>query len=95
MKLKTKQQALTRSAAQNRHEGDIFGTGLDTPSGRGFIALLEAFRATGGTAPSEVVRRLLEERKAGTAVSLAKLIYTGQVFWFEWRTHFLDTHVPV
>ena len=57
----------------------------NVPSGRGFIALLEAFRASGGTAPGEIVDRLLEEHQVGDAVSLAKLIYTGQVFGFEWR----------
>ena len=58
----------------------------DFPSGSGFIALLEAFRPTGGTAPDEIVARLLEEHQVGISVSLAKLIYTGQVFGFEWRT---------
>ena len=61
------------------------GADFDTPSGRGFIALLEAFRATGGTAPGEIVGRLLEEHQVGNAVSLAKLIHTGQAFGFEWR----------
>jgi len=61
------------------------GAEFDVPSGRGFIALLEAFRATGGTAPGEIVGRLLEEHQVGNAVSLAKLIYTGQAFGFEWR----------
>ena len=55
------------------------------PSGPGFIALLEAFRATGGTAPGDVLGRLLEEHCAGSAVSLAKLVHTGQVFGLEWR----------
>ena len=58
---------------------------LDVPTGRGFIALLEALRATGGTAPGDIVGRLLEEHQVGNAVSLAKLIHTGQVFGFEWR----------
>jgi hypothetical protein len=57
----------------------------DSPSGSGFIALLEAFRPTGGTAPGDIVGRLLEEHHVGISVSLAKLIYTGQVFGFEWR----------
>lgn len=57
----------------------------DVPSGRGFIALLEAFRATGGTAPGEFVGRLLEEHQVGNAVSLTKLISTGQAFGFKWR----------
>ncbi len=55
------------------------------PSGCGFIALLEAFRDTGSTAPAEVVARLLEERQAGNAATLNKLLSTGQVFGFEWR----------
>jgi len=58
---------------------------FDVPSGRGFIALLEAFRATGGTAPGEIVGWLLEEHLVGNAVSVAKLICTGQAFGFEWR----------
>lgn len=61
------------------------GADLPGPSGLAFIALLEAFRATGGTAPGEIVGRLLEEHQVGPAVSLAKLVYTGQVFGFEWR----------
>ena len=62
------------------------GEYCEVPSGRGFIALLEAFRATGGTAPGDVVARLLEEHQPGRAVSLAKFIYSGQAFGFEWRT---------
>ena len=54
-------------------------------SGRDFIALLEAFRSTGGVAPCEIAGRLLEEHQAGDAVSLAKLIHTGQALGFEWR----------
>jgi hypothetical protein len=55
------------------------------PSGRGFIALLEAFRASGGTAPGEIVGRLLEAHQMGDAVSLARLVRSGEVFGFEWR----------
>jgi hypothetical protein len=58
---------------------------FDVPSGRGFIALLEAFRTTGGTAPGEIVGRLLEEHRVGNAVSLARLIDTGLAFGFAWR----------
>ena len=64
------------------------GAGSDVPSGPGFVALLEAFRATGGTAPREIVSRLLEEHRVGNAVGLAKLIDTRQVFGFEWRAGF-------
>ena len=65
---------------------DLTEAGLEVPSGRGFIALLEAFRATGGTAPGEILGRLLAEYQFGHTVSLAKLIYSGQVFSFEWRS---------
>jgi Protein of unknown function (DUF2384) len=61
------------------------GADCDVPSGRGFIALLAAFRATGGTAPGQIVGRLLEEHRVGNAVSLARLVCTGQAFGFEWR----------
>lgn len=65
--------------------GRCLGSVVNVPCGRGFIALLEAFRGTGGTAPCEIMGRLLEEHQVGNAVSLTKLIYTGQVFGFEWR----------
>lgn len=55
------------------------------PTGPGFIALLEAFRATGGTAPGDVLARLLEDHCIDDAVSLAKRVHTGQVFGIEWR----------
>lgn len=58
---------------------------VDVPKGRGSIALLESIRATGGTAPDEVLSRLLDERRAGNALSLVKLVQIGQVFGFEWR----------
>ncbi len=61
-------------------------TDFDTalPDGRGFIARLEAFRATGGTAPGEVASRLLDERQVGNAVSLATFVETDQIFGFGW-----------
>ena len=54
-------------------------------SAQGFIELLEAFRPTGGTAPLGVLGRLLDEQPVGHAVSLDRLIDTGQVFGFPWR----------
>jgi hypothetical protein len=69
------------------HNDHGLGAVFDVPSSGGFIALLEAFRASGGTAPGEVVGRLLEANRVGNAVSLAKLIYTGQAFGFEWRAN--------
>jgi hypothetical protein len=68
-----------------QHSGHQFGADFEVPNGRGFVALLEAFRATGGTAPGEIVGSLLEEHQVGHAVSLATLICTGQVFGFEWH----------
>jgi hypothetical protein len=67
---------------QNRGE---VGADFVVPGGRGFIAPLEAFRATGDTAPGEIVGRLLEEHQVGNAASLGRLIYTFQAFGFEWR----------
>jgi len=55
------------------------------PSGSAFIALLECFRASGGTAPGEIVGRLLEEHRIGDATSLAQLVHSGRVFGFAWR----------
>ena len=65
--------------------GRWHGADVEVPIGSRFIALLEAFRATGGTVPGEIVDRLLEEHRVADTVSLAKLICTGQVFGFEWR----------
>lgn len=55
------------------------------PSCHGFIAFLEAFRATGGTAPAPILANLLEQHQVGTSVSLAKLVYSGKIFCFQWR----------
>jgi hypothetical protein len=55
------------------------------PSSAGFVALLAAFHPAGGTAPGEIVAKLLEDHHVGNAVSLAKLLFTAQVFGFEWR----------
>lgn len=60
----------------------------NAPNGRGFVSLLEAFRASGGTAPGDIVARLLEDQCAGEAASLAKLVQSSQVFGFEWCTSF-------
>jgi hypothetical protein len=72
--------------------GSCFRLDSQVPTGRGFIALLKAFRATGGTVPGEILGRLLEEHQVGTTVSLAKRIHTGQVFGFEWRA---DLWIPM
>jgi hypothetical protein len=87
----SKPPAFLRRLAQGRgmknlvpQDHGVLGADVDVPSGRGFVALLESFRATGGTAPGEILARLLEEHQVGSAASLAKLIDTGQAFGFEW-----------
>jgi hypothetical protein len=55
------------------------------PSVRGFVALLEAFRTTGGTAPAEVLGRMLDDLHGCPAHDLAELLQLGKVFGFEWR----------
>ena len=65
-----------------------FDADSDAPCTNGFIALLEAFRATGGTAPGATVARLLEEHQGGQGVSLPELVYTRQLFGFDWRANF-------
>ncbi len=70
----------------------------DPPHTEAFIELLEAFRATGGTAPGCAVARLLEEHQGGDAVGLAdqggraaglaKQVFTRELFGFNWRSNF-------
>jgi Protein of unknown function (DUF2384) len=57
----------------------------EAPDGAGFITLLSALRASGGTAPSEFVNGLLQEHQFGSAAGLAELVETGRVFGFRWR----------
>ena len=59
-----------------------------TPSNRGFVAMLTAYRATGGTARGDDLARMLEDHHRGDFVSLARLVVTGVVFGFEWRHTF-------
>jgi hypothetical protein len=56
------------------------------PSSRGFVSLLQAFRATGGMACGQVVGQLFDKHRAGSACSLAQLVNTGQIFGFKWRS---------
>lgn len=57
-------------------------------SGPVFVSLLEAFRASGGTAPGDIVSRLLEDHQAGEVASLARLVHSSQIFGFDWRGSF-------
>lgn len=58
------------------------------PSSRGFVAMLTAYRGTGGTARGDDLAQLLEDRRQGDFVSLARRIVAGDVFGFEWRHTF-------
>lgn len=55
-----------------------------SPSSSGFVDLLQAYRATGGIAPGDVLGRLFEEHHVGNFVSLARLLANGQVFALTW-----------
>ena len=58
------------------------------PNAVGFVTILAANRATGGTARGDDLARLLEDRCGGDFVSLAKRIVAGDVFGFEWHRTF-------
>lgn len=74
-----------RTAAQHAPfaGGDASLDGL--PSSAGFVALLAAYRATGGAVRGCGLDRLLGEHTRGNFGSLAGLIASGDVFGFEWR----------
>jgi len=57
----------------------------ESPTSRGFAAMLEAFRASGGTARGDDVARLLVGNGIDDYIGLARLIAAGDVFGFEWR----------
>ncbi|MEY4346176.1 MAG: hypothetical protein RL032_2008 [Pseudomonadota bacterium] len=57
----------------------------EQPNGRTFIELLTAFRDSGGTAPGDVVARLLAEYQCSKIETLATLVAQKRVFNFEWR----------
>ena len=62
------------------------------PDGSQFIALLQAFRSTGGTTTEKVVSGLLSEHRYAGNDSLNSLIGAGQVFGFVWRR---DLWIPM
>lgn len=55
------------------------------PTGRGFRAILAAFKATGGIARGDDVARLLEGHGVDDFIGLARLIAARDVLGFEWR----------
>jgi hypothetical protein len=67
-------------------------TPAETPDGHGFIALLKAFRRSGGTVPSGIFGALFAQRQCAGAPRLQTLIERGEVLAFEWRA---DLWIPL
>ena len=57
----------------------------NAPGGRGFVTLLEAFRARVGTALGDIDTDLLKDCRVVEAVSLARLVRSGEMFGLERR----------
>jgi hypothetical protein len=57
---------------------------VDLPSLSAFEALLETYRATGGTASGDDLARVLDDLGLGDFIGLARLISMNAVFGFEW-----------
>lgn len=55
------------------------------PSSRGFIAMLEAYRPTGGLAPGNFLHRSLEDHQRGDLSRLVRLIADRRIFVVDWR----------
>lgn len=67
----------------------VFGDDHDElPSDRDFIAMLSAYRATGGIARTDDLARMLNEHRRAGLDALAGLIAAGTVFGFEWGSDF-------
>lgn len=61
-----------------------------TPSSRGFVMMLEAFRASGGTTRAEDLASFLQARHQGDRARLLARIANGELIAFPWRhTHWL------
>ncbi|MBC7665447.1 MAG: hypothetical protein H7276_16940, partial [Caulobacter sp.] len=74
-------------------EGELArGDALDQPSSRRFIALLEAYRATGGMAPGNFLCQSLQQHQRGELGQLARLIGDRRLFVHDWRG---DSWIPM
>ncbi len=62
------------------------------PSSQGFIAMLEAYRATGGLAPGNFLCQSLQANQRGDLGHLARLIVDRRIFVLDWRG---DSWVPM
>lgn len=54
----------------------------------GFDSMVAAFKASGGTARADDFALLLEQRKTGNFISLAKQLVSRDIFSFEFKNHF-------
>jgi hypothetical protein len=59
-----------------------------SPNTRGFVAMLAAYRSTGGIERGADLAWLLDEYPDMGPGSLASLVMSGEVFGFEWRDTF-------
>jgi hypothetical protein len=74
-------------------EGSVMTAAIDAqPSSRGFIALLEAFRSTGGLAPGNLLVDSLQDHQRGDLSHLARLIVDRRIFVIDWRG---DSWIPM
>ena len=72
---------------------ETLGDDIDpTPSSRRFIAMLEAYRSTGGLAPGDFLCRSLQEHQRGDIGHLSRLIVDRRVFVLDWRG---DSWIPM
>jgi hypothetical protein len=55
---------------------------------QGFDDMIGAFKAFGGTARADDLALLLQEKRKGDFVSLAKRMVSRDIFSFEWQNHF-------
>jgi hypothetical protein len=60
----------------------------DRPSDRGFVALLSAYRASGGLACGDDLACWMSARHRGDFASLARQMVAGEIFSFEWNEVF-------
>lgn len=59
--------------------------GIKLPTDRDFIAMREAYRASGGTVRRDALARVLHGCDGARDQTLGKLLLTHDVFSFEWR----------
>lgn len=57
-------------------------------SNHAFDAMVDVYKSCGGTARADDLALLLEERKVGNFVSVAKRMVSRDIFSFEWQNHF-------